>query len=70
MGESTIGGLRHVVLPFKAPILGPNSLLAMSTSCGVTGKLGRLLAFRILMKSLSDGHLTVTCNSCALIAQR
>ena len=31
-GESTIGGPHHVVLPFKAPISGPNSLLAMSTS--------------------------------------
>ena len=35
-GESTIGGPRHVVLPFKVPIWGPNSLLAMSTSRGVT----------------------------------
>ena len=70
MGESTIGRLRHAVLPFEAPISGPNSLLAMSTSCGVSGQLGRLLAFRILMKSLSDVHLTVTCSSCGLRAQR
>ena len=55
-GESTIGGPHRVVLPFKALISGPNSLLAMSTSCSVTGQLGRLLAFRILMRSLSDGH--------------
>ena len=50
MVESTIGGPRHVVLPFKAPMSGPNSLLAMITSHGVTGQLGRLLALRILMK--------------------
>ena len=70
MGESTIGGPCCVVLPFKAPILGKNSLLVMSTSHGVTGQLGRLLASRIMMKSLSDRRLTVTCNSCALIARR
>ena len=70
MGESTIGGPHHVVLPFKVLMSGPNSLLAMITSCGVTGKLGRLFAFRILMKSLSNRCLTVTCNSHALIAQR
>ena len=69
-GESTIGGPHHVVLPLKAPISGPNSLLAMSTSHGVTGQLGRLLAFRIWMKSLPDGRPTVTCNSRALIAWR
>ena len=69
-GESTIGGPHHVVLPFKAPISSPNSLFVMSTSHGVTGQLGKLLAFRILMRSLSDGRLTITCNSRDLIAWR
>ena len=70
MGKSTMGGPRHVVLPFKALMLGPNSLLLIITSRGVTGQLGRLLALRILMKSLSNGRLTVTCNSHAPTAQR
>ena len=43
-GESTIGGPHHVDLPFKVLMSGSNSLLAMITSCGVTGQLGRLLA--------------------------
>ena len=56
MGKSTMGGLQHVALPFTVLMLGRNSLLAMITSHGVTGQLGRLLAFRILMKSWSDGR--------------
>ena len=46
-GESTIGGPHHVVLPFRALILGPNNLLVISM-------FGRLLVFRILIRSLSN----------------
>ena len=67
MGESSIGGARRVVLRFRAPTSGPNSSLAISMSHGVTGQFGRLLVFKILIKSLSDGRPTLTCNSQALV---
>ena len=70
MAESTIGGPRRVVLPFRVPISGRNNLLAIITSRGITGQFGRLLAFRILIRSLSDGRPTMTCSSWALTARR
>ena len=69
IGESTMGGLLHVVLPLRDPISGPNMCSAASTSPGVTGQFISPLLLRAAIKVPVLGLPIMICSSRARSAR-